>query len=92
MRVSRQEQETIITFNEAESTAEVYTHNRALIKKLDLLCGAYPYAFSVKLFDENSKTYIIPKNLISIRKPTKISDEVKEKRKRLMKNLNEGKE
>ncbi len=35
MKISRLEQETIINFNEAESTAAVYTHNGALVRKLE---------------------------------------------------------
>ena len=34
MELSRLEQETIILFNEAEPTAEIYTHNKKLREKL----------------------------------------------------------
>ena len=35
MKLSKHERETIINFNEAEPTASVYTHNKALRRKLD---------------------------------------------------------
>ena len=35
MNLSLYEQETIINYNEEEATASIYTHNRALIRKLD---------------------------------------------------------
>lgn len=72
------ERETIILFNEAEDTAEVYTHNKSMIKKLDAMCLSYSNDVYCKLFDENSKTYIIPKKLLSIRKPQELSLKRKE--------------
>ena len=35
MKLTRYEKETIINFNEAEATANIYTHNGGLIRKLD---------------------------------------------------------
>lgn len=37
MRLTRQERETIINFNEAEETANVYTYNQKLIHKLEAI-------------------------------------------------------
>ena len=91
IRLSKYEQETIIVFNEAEDLAEVYTHNRPLIKKIDRLCEEYPNNFLVKRIDENNRTYTISKNLINIRKPTVMSKDAKEKRKLHMEILNERK-
>lgn len=42
MSLSLCEQETIINFNEEEKTASVYTHNKALIRKLDKLAQERP--------------------------------------------------
>lgn len=42
MNLSRQEQETIIIFNEAEQEATVYTHNKALQIRLDGFCAENP--------------------------------------------------
>ena len=42
MGLSRLEQETIILFNEAEPTAEIYTHNKKLREKLERLSQKHP--------------------------------------------------
>lgn len=42
MKLTRYEKETIINFNEAEATANIYTHNGGLIRKLDALADQRP--------------------------------------------------
>ena len=42
MRLTNIEKETIINFNEAERTANVYTHNEALKARLLKLCRTHP--------------------------------------------------
>lgn len=42
MELTRYEQETIINYNEEERTASIYTHNRALRRKLDRLALERP--------------------------------------------------
>lgn len=42
MYIPKEERETIITYNEAEPTASVYTMNGALIRKLDGLAQSRP--------------------------------------------------
>lgn len=42
MNLSLYEQETIINYNEEEATASIYTHNRALIRKLDKFAQEAP--------------------------------------------------
>ena len=42
MKLSRYEQETIILYNQAEATAEVYTHDPRLLEKLRRLAEKYP--------------------------------------------------
>jgi len=69
MSRSRSERETIILFNENDGIAEIYTHKKSWINKLDKMCKEFPRDVQVKLFDDYSKTYFISKNLISIRRP-----------------------
>lgn len=88
MSRSRLEQETIIVFNEAEDVAEVYTHKKSWIKKLDKMCEEFSEFVKPKLKDDYSKTYYIDKKLISIRKPRVYSQEAKKKLKQLATNLN----
>ncbi len=78
MVLSKQEKETIIRFNEEEDKATVLTPNKALIRKLDGLCSQSPM-FVVKRQDDYGKEYQVPKDCISIRKPSKISDETRVK-------------
>jgi len=84
---TRYEQETIISFNQEESTATVYTHNSSCMRKLGSLSNEFPEFFSLKCEDEFSKTFIIPKKCISLRKPTVLSDETKERLRLNMKNV-----
>ena len=42
MKLSLLEQETVLLYNQAESAAEVYTHDPKLMKKLEQLAGKYP--------------------------------------------------
>ncbi len=42
MKLTNMERETIINFNEAERTANIYTHNPVLKAQLQELCRKYP--------------------------------------------------
>ena len=42
MKLSLYEQETIILYNQAEATAEVYSHDPRLLEKLRRLAAKYP--------------------------------------------------
>jgi len=88
MSRSRLEQETIILFNEAEDVAEVYTHKKSWIKKLDQMCKEFPNQVWLKLFDDYSKTYYVSKKLISVRKPIVLTDKQKKERAKRIKNAN----
>ena len=79
-RLSKLEQETIILFNEQEQQAEVFTHNKALKKKLSGLCEKHPDQFKFKNdFDAGGLVFIIPKKRITISAPRMMSTEQKEK-------------
>jgi hypothetical protein len=82
MALTNIERETIITFNAAEDTAEVYTADPVYIRKLDKLCEQFPdtYKFMEELSTKRckeSKTYSMPKRLVKFRSPItrKISEE-----------------
>lgn len=76
MNLSLYEQETVINFNEADSTASVYTHNRALIRKLDKLAQERPGDCHREKTSHDGKAvdYSIPKAWVKIR-PTRIASE-----------------
>lgn len=88
MSRSRLEQETIIIFNEAEDVAEIYTHKKSWIKKLGRMCKDFPSQVKIKLFDDYSKTYYVPKKLVNIRKPIVLTDKQKKERAKRIKNAN----
>lgn len=76
MELSRYEQETIITYNEAESAASVYTHNKALIRKLDKLAQDRPGDCHREKTSHDGKAvdFAIPKGWIRIHPPRTIGD------------------
>lgn len=70
MNLSRYEKETIILYNEEETTAEVYTHNMPLKQKLRRMAKESPG--DCVFVEKNScggETYRISKRLVQIRKP-----------------------
>lgn len=79
MSLTLYEQETIILFNEAEKTASVYTHNRALIRKLEKLAEDRPDDCRLKRKDPENRAaeYIVPKKWIKINAPRQLSEEEK---------------
>lgn len=70
MQLSRYERETIILFNEAESTASVFTCNKILLKQIQMLCEKYP---TLVHQDKNKGTgglsYTLPKKWVKIVPP-----------------------
>lgn len=72
--LSSLEQETIILYNEAEKTANVYTCNKALKLRLDRYCEEYPELYkhvTREPQDKYGKFYEMPKRYVRIGKPTK---------------------
>lgn len=65
MKLSLLEQETVLLYNQAESAAEVYTHDPKLMKKLEQLAEKYPEQI-IKKDDHN---FIVPKRCVSVRAP-----------------------
>lgn len=85
MALTNIERETIINFNAAEDTAEIYTADPVYIRKLDKLCEQFPdtYKFMAELSAKRckeSKTYSMPKRLVKFRSPVtrEISEEQRE--------------
>ena len=65
MKLSRYEQETIILYNQAEATAEVYTHDPRLLEKLRRLAEKYPD----QIVKKDRQTFLVPKRCVSVREP-----------------------
>lgn len=68
MRLLKYEQETIINFNEEEKTADVYTHNKALCRKLEKSAVDRPEdcRFVRSLHEGQAAEYTIPKSWVKI--------------------------
>lgn len=76
-RLTRYEQETIINFNETEAVAGVYTHNKALRRKLERWAQERPEECrleKVTRFGE-AVDYFVPKSWVHIHPPRQISEE-----------------
>lgn len=65
MKLSLLEQETILLYNQAEATADVYTHDPKLLRKLNLLAEKYPE----QIIRKDALHYIVPKRCVSVREP-----------------------
>ena len=69
-RLTGDEQETLILYNQKDKTAEVFTYNPSLIRKLDAICLSNPNEFKrTEDNDDGGYTYTFPKRQISIRPP-----------------------
>lgn len=77
-RLTREEQETIITACAADELAEVYTSDPIYIRKMDKLVERDPENYKVKAKNSYSVTYTMPKRLLGFRVPRVLTDEQKE--------------
>ena len=66
MKLSLYEQETIILYNQAEATAEVYSHDPRLLEKLRRLAEKYPD----QIVKKDRQTFTVPKRCVSVRSRT----------------------
>ena len=80
MNMARYEQETIISFNEEEKTAGIYTHNKVLRQKLEALARDRPEDCSSSKCPTagGQLTTPIPKSWIRIVSPRIASEAQKE--------------
>ncbi len=90
-KLSKYEQETIINFNVAESDAVVYTRDKAIMRKLDALVNDFTEVYKCLKVTDIDKTYSMPKQYVSYRKPRRISEDVKKQKREMMKKINKEK-
>ena len=75
-RLTKYEKETIILFNEAENTANIYTYNKALQNRLAKFSKANPNcARLVTAYPCGAVSYEVDKKRLSIRLTSPYSDE-----------------
>lgn len=87
-RLTKYEQETIINFNVAESDAVVFVRDKGTMKKLDALVNEFPEVYKCIGETDIDKTYSMPKQYVSYRKPRRISEDVRKRRREQMKVIN----
>ena len=90
MKLSRYEQETIVSYNAGEQSATIYTRDKAVMRKLDTLVADFPATYKLMQQDEVSKTYSFPKSFVSYRKPRAVSTEQRERARQMMIELNKA--
>ena len=88
MKLTRYEQETIINFNAGDQTATIYTRDLVVMRQLDALVTEYPDIFKCVGETDIDKTYSMPKQYVSYRKPRRISEERRERIRQQMRDMN----
>ena len=70
MRLLPEERETIILFSDADTTANVYTHDGKLIARLKKLAEQYPdQVYEDRKEHPGAVSYTVPKRCIQIHAP-----------------------
>lgn len=79
-RLTKVEKETIILFNEGESTANIYTHNASLKRRLAAFSRKYPDLCRLERPEHlGGVSYLIDKARLSIRLQPPYSEERRRK-------------
>ena len=79
-RLTKIEKETIILFNEGESTASIYTYNASLKKRLAAFSKKYPDLCQLEKPEHlGGVSYLIDKSRLSIRLQPPYSEERRQK-------------
>lgn len=90
MRLSRQEQETIINFSAGDQTATLYTRDPVIMRKVDALVIEFSDTFKCIGKTDIDKTYEMPKSAVTYRKPRKLSEEQRDSMRQRINRLNSG--
>jgi len=65
-KLSSLERETVILFNEAESSAEIEAHNKTMKRRLEALRQKYPNEIILVRSDNYASVYTFPKKWLKI--------------------------
>lgn len=90
MNLTKYEQETVITYNNGEKIATLYTADPLVMRKLDKLVEKDPDEYKVIKQDDCSKTYEFPKKLIGFRVTQRMTPEQREKAIARLKQFNKN--
>lgn len=88
MALTREEQETVILFDNDSDEARIYTASPRMMKKLETLEENYPDYYRKIEQTDCSKTFVCSKNLITLRKPRMETAEDRARKSRRMREFN----
>lgn len=71
-KLTKEERETVIIFNEASDMAILDTASLPMMRKMGKLCDEFPDVYKVVKTDGRGARYELPKNLITVRRPRKV--------------------
>ena len=91
-RLTKIEQETVINFNAGDKEAVFYTRDKAVIRKLDSLVTEFPDVYRCIKATDIDKTYSMPKQYVSYRKPRRITQERRNQIRTQMENINNSRD
>lgn len=77
-KLTLEERETIIRFDDSDDKASFYTCNPTWIRKLDKMMSETPLLIKENE-DQYSKTYIFPKKWLRVLKPRQLKEDEKQK-------------
>ena len=88
-KVNAAERETIILYNEAESTAEIETQNAAMKRRLENMRRERPEEITLVRFEGSADVYMFPKKWVKIMPPRRATEKQREhlKQARSKKNI-----
>ena len=89
--LSKYEQETVINFNAGDTEAVVYTRDRTVMRRLDSLVTEFPSVYRCIKATDIDKTYVMPKQYVSYRKPRRISVARRKQIQQQMQDINNAK-
>lgn len=89
--LNRYEKETIITYNDEDMKANIYTCNKGLQNKLLKYSKEFPDRYRLISQDKESKTFETFKDLVTLRKPYNINKEHRQNLSKRLKELNNKK-
>ncbi len=88
MRLTRYEQETIISFNAQDQMATLYARDPAVMRKADALVIEYPDTFKCIGETDIDKIYEMPKSAITYRNPRRLTKEQRDAARKRMQAVN----
>lgn len=88
MSITKAEKETIILFDEADASAEVYTHNTKLKNRLARAANKHPQTYVLKYQNsDGGVSYAFPKKYLTVMFREPISDTDRERCKANCRNV-----